>query len=103
MIERTDVLNLLETAGFSRSNPYYIVKQGKVCLQIDLISKNYLNYIFIFQINEMAMAPKTRLKLLLEIAGINVYEEKKIESYSILKDAKLKLEKIENLLSVIGT
>ena len=26
-----DVMNLLESAGFSRSNPYYIVKQGKVC------------------------------------------------------------------------
>lgn len=25
-------MNLLESAGFSRSNPYYIVKQGKVCL-----------------------------------------------------------------------
>ena len=27
---KTDVMNLLESAGFSRSNPYYIVKQGKV-------------------------------------------------------------------------
>jgi len=23
-------MNVLESAGFSRSNPYYIVKQGKV-------------------------------------------------------------------------
>ena len=29
---RSDVMNLLETAGFSKSNPYYIVKQGKVCV-----------------------------------------------------------------------
>lgn len=29
-------MNLLESAGFSRSNPYYIVKQGKV-LQIFLM------------------------------------------------------------------
>ena len=27
---KTDVMNLLESAGFSKSNPYYIVKQGKV-------------------------------------------------------------------------
>lgn len=27
---KNDVMNLLESAGFSRSNPYYIVKQGKV-------------------------------------------------------------------------
>ena len=26
---KQDVANLLETAGFSKSNPYYIVKQGK--------------------------------------------------------------------------
>ena len=24
-------MNLLESAGFSRSNPYYVVQQGKVC------------------------------------------------------------------------
>ena len=27
-------MNLLESAGFSRSNPYYIVKQGKVGKQV---------------------------------------------------------------------
>ena len=27
---RADVMNLLETAGFSRANPYYIVPQGRV-------------------------------------------------------------------------
>ena len=31
---KTDVMNLLESAGFSRSNPYYIVKQGKVVLAV---------------------------------------------------------------------
>lgn len=34
MVPRSDVMNLLESAGFSRSNPYYIVKQGKVRLHI---------------------------------------------------------------------
>lgn len=29
MVTRSDVMNVLESAGFSRSNPYYIVKQGK--------------------------------------------------------------------------
>lgn len=33
-----DVMNLLESAGFSRSNPYYIVKQGKVCINVFIIS-----------------------------------------------------------------
>jgi hypothetical protein len=31
---------MLEGAGFSRSNPYYIVKQGKVCLN----KKNLRNF-----------------------------------------------------------
>jgi structural maintenance of chromosome 3 (chondroitin sulfate proteoglycan 6) len=39
MVTRADVMNLLESAGFSRSNPYYIVKQGKVRLQINSISE----------------------------------------------------------------
>lgn len=30
VVPRTEVMNLLESAGFSNSNPYYIVKQGKV-------------------------------------------------------------------------
>lgn len=29
-VTKNDVMNLLESAGFSRSNPYYIVKQGRV-------------------------------------------------------------------------
>ena len=27
---KQDISNMLETAGFSKSNPYYIVEQGKV-------------------------------------------------------------------------
>lgn len=30
VVPRSEVMNLLESAGFSNSNPYYIVKQGKV-------------------------------------------------------------------------
>tara|TARA_R110002050_G_scaffold282379_3_gene430318 strand:- start:1310 stop:1711 length:402 start_codon:yes stop_codon:yes gene_type:complete len=29
-VTRQEVMNFLESAGFSRSNPYYIVQQGKV-------------------------------------------------------------------------
>lgn len=31
---KTDMNNLLETAGFSRANPYYMVQQGKVCCDV---------------------------------------------------------------------
>jgi hypothetical protein len=27
---KSEVMNLLESAGFSRANPYYVVQQGKV-------------------------------------------------------------------------
>lgn len=32
VVPRSEVMNLLESAGFSNSNPYYIVKQGKVLI-----------------------------------------------------------------------
>ncbi|XP_064630415.1 structural maintenance of chromosomes protein 3-like [Lineus longissimus] len=82
MVTKTDVMNLLESAGFSRSNPYYIVKQGKI--------------------NQMATAPDSqRLKLLREVAGTRVYDERKEESKIILKETEGKREKIEDLLKYI--
>ncbi|KAJ8025935.1 Structural maintenance of chromosomes protein 3 [Holothuria leucospilota] len=82
LVTKTDVMNLLESAGFSRSNPYYIVKQGKI--------------------NQMATAPDSqRLKLLREVAGTRVYDERKSESNQILKDTEAKREKIDDLLKYI--
>ena len=31
-VSKADVMSLLESAGFSRANPYYIVPQGRVCI-----------------------------------------------------------------------
>ncbi|XP_070540446.1 structural maintenance of chromosomes protein 3-like [Ptychodera flava] len=82
MVTKTDIMNLLESAGFSRSNPYYIVKQGKI--------------------NQMATAPDSqRLKLLREVAGTRVYDERKSESHQILKETEGKRDKIEDLLKYI--
>ncbi|XP_046369014.1 structural maintenance of chromosomes protein 3-like [Haliotis rufescens] len=82
MVTKTDVMNLLESAGFSRSNPYYIVKQGKI--------------------NQMATAPDSqRLKLLREVAGTKVYDERKEESKIILRETEGKREKINDLLKYI--
>jgi hypothetical protein len=30
LLSKTEVMNLLESADFSRSNPYHVVQQGKV-------------------------------------------------------------------------
>ncbi|KAI5740388.1 hypothetical protein M8J76_003261 [Diaphorina citri] len=81
-VPRAEVINLLESAGFSRSNPYYIVKQGRI--------------------NQIATAPDTfRLKLLQEVAGTRVYDERKEESFTILKEAENKVDKIEEFLRTI--
>lgn len=82
MVPRSEVMNLLESAGFSRANPYYIVKQGKI--------------------NQMATAPDSqRLKLLREVAGTRVYDERREESKAILKETEGKREKIEEFLKTI--
>ncbi|XP_027039126.1 structural maintenance of chromosomes protein 3-like [Pocillopora damicornis] len=81
-VTKSDVMNLLESAGFSRSNPYYIVKQGRI--------------------NQLAVAKDhERLKLLREVAGTRVYDERKEESKTILKDTEGKKEKIDELLKEI--
>lgn len=82
IVTRADVMNVLESAGFSRSNPYYIVKQGKI--------------------NQMATAPDPqRLKILREVAGTRIYDERKEESRVSLRDSENKLEKIIDLIKYI--
>ncbi|KAF5286913.1 hypothetical protein FQA39_LY00446 [Lamprigera yunnana] len=82
VVPRSEVMNLLESAGFSNSNPYYIVKQGKI--------------------NQMATAPDAhRLKLLREVAGTRVYDERRDESLAILRETEGKVEKIEEFLRTI--
>jgi structural maintenance of chromosome 3 (chondroitin sulfate proteoglycan 6) len=67
-VPKTEVQNMLESAGFSRSNPYYIVQQGKVkALAV--------------------MTPADRLRLLKDIAGVKVYEERRKESVKLYTDA----------------
>lgn len=79
---KSDVMNLLESAGFSRSNPYYIVPQGRVTALTN--TKD----------NE-------RLILLKEVAGTQVYEARRTESLKIMTDTNNKREKIDELLDYI--
>ncbi|KAI5667157.1 hypothetical protein M9H77_17010 [Catharanthus roseus] len=60
-ITSTEVMNLLESAGFSRSNPYYVVQQGKIA-------------------SLTLMKDSERLDLLKEIGGTRVYDERRSES-----------------------
>ncbi|KFB38901.1 AGAP006388-PA-like protein [Anopheles sinensis] len=82
VVPRSEVVNLLESAGFSNSNPYYIVQQG--------------------MISQMATAPDShRLKLLLEVAGTRLYDERKEKSINLLRETEGKLEKNYEYLRTI--
>ncbi|KAI9338092.1 chromosome segregation protein sudA [Zopfochytrium polystomum] len=81
-VTKTDVLNLLESAGFSRSNPYYIVPQGRITALTN--AKD----------NE-------RLQLLKEVAGTRIYENRRQESIKIMEETDAKRAKIDELLEYI--
>lgn len=79
---KSDVMNLLESAGFSRSNPYYIVPQGRVTALTN-------------------MRDGERLTLLKEVAGTQVYEARRTESLKIMTETNNKRAKIDELLDYI--
>lgn len=74
-ITKNEVMNLLESAGFSRSNPYYVVQQGKIA-------------------SLTLMKDPERLDLLKEIGGTRVYEERRRESLKIMQDTGNKRKQI---------
>ncbi|OWZ18682.1 Chromosome segregation protein [Phytophthora megakarya] len=83
-INKSDVVHLLESAGFSRSNPYYIVQQGKV--------------------NALAvMRERERLELLKEVAGTKVYEDQRAKSLKVLHETQTQREKIKEVVEYIET
>lgn len=79
---KADVMNLLESAGFSKSNPYYIVPQGRVTALTN-------------------MKDNERLNLLKEVAGTQVYEARRSESIRIMTETESKRNKIDDLLGYI--
>lgn len=81
-VTKTEVANLLESAGFSRSNPYYVVQQGKIT-------------------RLTVMKDSQRLHLLKEIGGTNTYEERRKESVKILAEAERKLNQTKETIEDI--
>ncbi|KAG2485526.1 hypothetical protein HYH03_015697, partial [Edaphochlamys debaryana] len=81
-INKSEVSSLLESAGFSKSNPYYIVQQGKITAMA-------------------AMSDPQRMELLKEIGGTRVYEERRRESLRILAEADSRGAQIKGMLSEI--
>jgi len=79
---KQEVQSLLEGAGFSKSNPYFMVQQGKIqslCLMTDT----------------------QRLQLLQQVAGTTLYENKKSESLVKMQENSQSIEKIDSILSDI--
>ena len=79
---KQEVMGMFDTAGFSRSNPYYIVPQGRVTAITNM--RDY-----------------ERLNMLKEVAGTNVYEERRRESRKIMDETAHKREKADELLDHI--
>ena len=81
-ITKAEVINLLESAGFSRTNPYYCVKQGEI-------------------MKMATMQDEERLDLLKEIGGTSVYEDKRKESLKIMEDTKSRRDQIQETVEFI--
>lgn len=80
--QRLDIMNLLESAGFSRSNPYYIVPQGRVTALTNAKDKE-------------------RLELLKQVAGAVVFEEKHKQSVKEMSQSDAQKDKIDEMLGFI--
>ena len=95
-------MNLLESAGFSKSNPYYIVPQGRVRFPIVAILELNSELIICTQITALTNAKDhERLALLKEVAGTKVYEQRRTESLRIMAETDAKRSKIDELLEYI--
>ncbi|KAJ2782010.1 Structural maintenance of chromosomes protein 3 [Coemansia javaensis] len=79
---KAEIHSLLESAGFSRSNPYYIVPQGRV--------------------TSLTHAKDSeRLALLKEVAGTRVYESRRESSIKIIEETERTRAKIAEDLALI--
>ena len=78
-ITKEEVGKVLESAGFSRSNPYYVVQQGKI-MQMSMMKEG------------------ERLSLLKEIGGTRVYEERRAESLRIIRDTEGQRRQVEEVI-----
>ena len=73
---KSDVQNLLEGAGFMKTNPYYIIQQGKINQILNCTDEEYFD-------------------IFCDAMGTKIYEEKKAESLKLLEENKATRAKIE--------
>lgn len=80
---KQDVMQLLENAGFSRANPYYIVPQGRITRLTN-------------------MKDSERLDVLKSVAGTQQFVAKKMESQKIMNETNSKLAAIDETFEQIN-
>ena len=80
---KQDVMQLLENAGFSRANPYYIVPQGRITRLTN-------------------MKDSERLDVLKSVAGTQQFVAKKEESQKIMNDTNNKMTAIDQTFEQIN-
>lgn len=79
---KSEIFGLLESAGFAKTSPYYIVQQGKV--------------------SELTMMTDLqRLGLLKEISGASVYDSRRAESVRIMEDTAMRRLRTDALIGEI--
>lgn len=81
---RTEIMELLESAGFSQSNPYYIVPQGRIARLTNA-------------------SDAERLNILKEIAGLETYENRRLRTKQILDKTEHQLQDVRESLSIMRT
>mmetsp|Transcript_47196 Transcript_47196/g.137270 ORF Transcript_47196/g.137270 Transcript_47196/m.137270 type:complete len:1208 (-) Transcript_47196:81-3704(-) len=81
---KAEIFGLLESAGFAKSSPYYIVQQGKV--------------------GELTlMSDAQRLGLLRDISGAGVYDDRRAESMKIMADTATRRSRTQGLMEEVQT
>jgi len=81
-VTKEAMVSLFETAGVTRSMPYFVLEQGKI--------------------GELArMDGKSRMGVIRELAGSEVYEQDKEEGERVLEEAEETEKKIEELVKAI--
>ena len=79
---KAEIVSLLEMAGFSRSNPYYIVKQGQISALV-------------------SCSAKEKLQVVKGVAGTDIFDEKKERSQKEMAGSEVTLAKISEALTTL--
>ena len=81
-VTKTEVASMLESAGLSKNNPHHIVPQGRV---------NALTM----------MKDEQRLEMLKEVAGSSTYDQRRVESLTIMNETARQKGRISETIAHI--